>query len=186
MATSEPCLATSNRSFKTRWLHLFLSSKYVRGQKRVSFDHLGFEAKLRCGLRSGVGFGTSQPPQPPDFQDSAAAKIWPAWPVPWVPTFDFVDPWEAAACAEFRAGACQVELRTSPRGGFWYHPQQWPLTPLSLQQCPARALAQAWKRRRTASAYKRQLFTRIQAKVDHHSARLACPRHSPVHLRAAP
>ena len=50
LATSEPCLATSNRSFKTRWLHLFLSSKYVRGQKRVSFDHLGFEAKLRCGL----------------------------------------------------------------------------------------------------------------------------------------
>ena len=36
LATSEPCLATSNRSFKTRWLHLFLSSKYVRGQKRVS------------------------------------------------------------------------------------------------------------------------------------------------------
>ena len=46
LATSEPCLATSNRSFKTRWLHLFLSSKYVRGQKRVSFDHLGLKPSL--------------------------------------------------------------------------------------------------------------------------------------------
>ena len=55
-------MATSNRSFKTRWLHLFLSSKYVRGQKRVSFDHLGLKPSLGAVLlpkKLGVSFSGS-------------------------------------------------------------------------------------------------------------------------------